>query len=163
MTYEFEVRANGCINAATTTEVVTVNPTPEMTVTNNAPTLRPGSSTDIQVSSVTANAQIELIGVTISPDAGGVSNYTGSRHDMDSCVRIPRVIADNLVNSTDNIQTITYRFEVSASGFTSTAIQTAVVTVNPCTYHDNNKYKSCDQQWRSRQIPVSIRRLKMVR
>ncbi|MDZ7608287.1 MAG: PKD-like domain-containing protein [Cyclobacteriaceae bacterium] len=43
----------------------------------------------------------------------------------------PGIIADNLVNSTDNIQTITYRFEVSASGFTSTAIQTAVVTVNP--------------------------------
>ncbi|MDZ7608284.1 MAG: hypothetical protein U5K79_22490 [Cyclobacteriaceae bacterium] len=50
---------------------------------------------------------------------------------MDSRVRIPGIIADNLVNNTDNIQTITYRFEVSASGFTSTAIQTAVVTVNP--------------------------------
>ncbi|MDZ7608286.1 MAG: PKD-like domain-containing protein [Cyclobacteriaceae bacterium] len=90
ITYEFEVRANGCINAATITEMVTVNPTPEMTVTNNAPTLCPGSSTDIQVSSVTANAEIELIGVTISPDAGGVSNYTVVGTKMDFRVRIPR-------------------------------------------------------------------------
>ncbi|MDZ7608283.1 MAG: PKD-like domain-containing protein [Cyclobacteriaceae bacterium] len=60
ITYEFEVIANGCINATTITAVVTVNPTPEMTITNNAPTLCPGASTDIQVSSVTANADENL-------------------------------------------------------------------------------------------------------
>ncbi|MDZ7608282.1 MAG: hypothetical protein U5K79_22480 [Cyclobacteriaceae bacterium] len=69
--------------------------------------------------------------MTISPDPGGVSNYTAVGTNGQPVSGSPGLIADNLVNNTDNIQTITYRFEVSASGFTSSSIQTAVVNVNP--------------------------------
>jgi len=103
-----------------------------MTVINNAPSLCPTESTDIDINSVTANAVIELINITISPNPAGVSGNTtvGAKWGFGE-TPLPATIADDLSNSTNDIQTITYEFEVSASGFTGTSTQSAVVTVNP--------------------------------
>ena len=124
--YEFEGRANGCFNPVTINASVTVNPAPQMTVTNNAPVLCPGFPTNIELSSITADAVIELISVTVSPDTLGGITSVGTTWNS-----FPATLADNLVNNTDSIQLITYEFEVSASGFIGTSTQTAVVTVNP--------------------------------
>jgi hypothetical protein len=130
--YEFEVIANGCVNTTTITESVTVNPAPQMTVTNNDPLLCSEELTNIEINSVTANAIIKLVDVTISPDPGGVTGTTlidtewGFGFDP-----LPVTIEDALSNVTNDIQTVTYVFEVSASGFVSTTTKSAVVTVNP--------------------------------
>ena len=127
ITYQFEVIANGCVNPTTIDVTITVNPVPQMTVDNQDPVLCPGEPTSIDISSVTANAVIELTNVTLS-QVGSITGFTPAGTTWNT---FPELIADPLVNTTDQIQTITYQFEVSASGFTSSAIQTAVVTVNP--------------------------------
>ena len=132
LSYVFRASANGCTNPETDTARVTINPAPEMTVTNNVPTICDDESTDIDISSVTANAVIELINVTISPNPVGVTGHTAVNTTWDvNLGQLPATISDALDNVTDTIQTITYEFEVSASGFTGTSTQTAVVTVNP--------------------------------
>ena len=121
ITYEFQVSGNGCVNTTTSSTNVTVKPTPEMTVVNNNPTLCSAWATDIVVNSITADAIIELVNITISPDASGITGFTSTGTTWaSSASELPGMITDNLINSTDSLQTITYEFEVSASGFTST-------------------------------------------
>ena len=132
ITYTFEARANGCVNPVTIDADVDVNPSPEMTITNNVLSVCRGELTDIDVNSITADAIIELIDVTISPNPAGLTGHTAVGTTWQSSLaEIPLNISDNLVNGTDSIQTITYEFEVSASGFISTQTQTVAVVVNP--------------------------------
>jgi hypothetical protein len=126
VTYTFQVSANGCTNPATQNVVVSINPAPDMTVTNNSPVICDGEPTDIEVTSTTVNAVIEIISITLSDP--GITGFSPVGTTYNS---FPSNVTDVLNNPTNTPQTITYEFEVTASGFTFPASQTTVVTINP--------------------------------
>ena len=130
--YEFTASTGSCINPTVQTVQVFVNPAPNMVVVNNNPTICSGETTDIDLSSLTTNAVIEIASISIAPDAGSITGFSavGTQWD-DALGQLPATIVDNLSNSTDDIQTITYELTVSAPGFTNTATQFIDVIVNP--------------------------------
>ena len=128
ITYEFEARANGCISPSTFSTDVTVIPLPEMVLTNNAPILCSDELTDIEFSSPTVGAVIELIGTNTTPNAVGVTGITAVNTTWNV---FPATIGDNLINNTNATQVVEYIFEVSAGGFTNPTTESVFIEVRP--------------------------------
>jgi hypothetical protein len=126
--YTFTADVSGCGSITSQTVRVNVNPAPQMTVVNSEPILCSGEATSIALSSTTFGAEYRILDVVVSPNADGVTGFDPVPGVWSA---FPVTIADILVNGTDLIQTVSYSFEVRASSFVSSAIQTAVVTVNP--------------------------------
>ncbi|MCX2744368.1 PKD domain-containing protein [Mangrovivirga sp. M17] len=120
--YVFTVSGNGC-TGTTITESVTVNPTPDLTVTNNTPDICGGESVKINVLSGVAGATITLQSVNYN---GLTGSYTGGE-----TFTSPSNLIENLSNTTTAPVTVEYSFAVSANGCDNPAIQTASVIVNP--------------------------------
>jgi hypothetical protein len=133
ITYYFSARANGCINAIDIDSAkVVVIPAPELVITNNQPEVCPINKTDIDLYSPTADAEVELINITISPDATGVSNFSPiGTIWAGGPTELVAKIADSLINSSDVIKTITYDLRISANGFTATTNKTVSVEIRP--------------------------------
>jgi hypothetical protein len=133
ITYYFSARANGCINESKIDIAkVVVIPAPELVITNNQPEVCPINKTDIDLYSPTADAEVELINITISPDATEVSNFSPiGTIWAGGPTELVAKIADSLINSSDVIQTITYDLRISANGFTATTNKTVSVEIRP--------------------------------
>ena len=125
VTYEFEIDANGCTNPVRQTTIVTINPTPVFTLTNNIPSICSGENTDIDIGSPTSGAVITLIAVT--PSDPGISGFTA----VGANYLNGNKLTDNLLSIVSTIETVTYTFEVAANGCTNPITQNAIVSVNP--------------------------------
>ncbi len=125
ITYEFSVSVSGCADGvAAFTTTVTVNPNPSLTITNNATEICSGESVDIDLTSPTANAQINLLNVSYGAVTGGsaVGPYTTGDN-----------ISEALTNTTNDPITVTYEFEIVTTDGCPVApsSQFASVIVNP--------------------------------
>jgi predicted Zn-dependent protease len=126
--YVFNATANGCVNSATDTAIVDVNPNPRLTIVNNKPIICSGETVDIQISSPTAGATIRLVSATAVPDAGSVVGLTRDNFTWNT---FPATISDELSQTTNVIQRVEYLFEVSVPGYANPVLQSAVVDVKP--------------------------------
>ncbi|MEP2771800.1 MAG: PKD-like domain-containing protein [Fulvivirga sp.] len=125
--YEFNVTTtDGCPVAAPASQfvTVTVSPAPTFTVTNNAAVLCSEELTDIDITSTTSGAVIELINVTASPSIVGVpavgSTYLNGAN-----------ISRQLTNTSNMAETVTFEFEVSLNNCVNPATQIVNIDVNP--------------------------------
>ncbi|HNP17681.1 MAG TPA: PKD domain-containing protein, partial [Fulvivirga sp.] len=128
VTYEFNVTtSDGCPNGVLASQfaTVTVSPAPAFLVTNNAPTICSEELSDIDITSTTVGAVIELINVVASsvqivgtPAVG--STYLNGAN-----------ISNQLRNPTNSVQTVTYTFEVKLNNCVNPTTQTVVITINP--------------------------------
>jgi hypothetical protein len=126
--YVFKATANGCVNSATETAIVEVNPNPRLTIANNKPIICSGETVDIQINSPTAGATIRLVSATAVPDAGSVVGLTPDNFTWNT---FPATISDELSQTTNVIQRVEYLFEVSVPDYANPVRQSAVVDVKP--------------------------------
>jgi len=102
-----------------------VNPSPGATVSNAAPNICDGELTDLTLFTPTFMGVIELVSVDY---AGG--NVTGTLSGGET-YSDGQKIEELLINTTDNIQIVTYTFRADAESCGPTANIVETVTVNP--------------------------------
>ena len=122
--YTFNIQAVGCADPISKSTTVTVIPSPTFTINNNLPSICSSTATDIDLNTPIVGAVMELIAVT---PTGGVTGFSG----VGTLYLDGAKITDVLVNPTNVSQTVTYEFQVAASGCINSTTQTAVVTVKP--------------------------------
>jgi hypothetical protein len=104
---------------------VVVNPDPDFTVLNNTSVICSGESTDIDITSPTTGAVIELINITSSSvDLIGIP-ATGSTYLNGAN------LTNTITNPTNQIQTVDYEFQVSIDGCIEPNTEVRRVTINP--------------------------------
>ncbi|WMN11344.1 PKD-like domain-containing protein [Marivirga salinae] len=113
-----------CANTTTQDYVVTVNPTPVLTITNNEAIVCEGIGVDIDYSTPTS-------GGDISVQANYPTGVTGSiDYSTLTSLGVAGTITESLDNTTDSPQTVDYTFTVSGNGC-PTSSETVSVQVNP--------------------------------
>ena len=120
--YTFTVSANGCNNPTAQSTTVVVNPNPLFTITNNAPSICSGTSTDIAITSPTANAVVTLTSVDYSATIGGTQANNNTFAAGQS-------IKETLKNSSNTQDVVTYTFSMAANGCGNSTTQSASVIV----------------------------------
>jgi hypothetical protein len=105
--------------------MVTINPTPTFTVTNNLATICSQATTDIDIASPTANAVITLTNVI--PTSANIIGFssTGTTYLNGA------TITDILINTGNTVESLDYVFSVNANGCPGPSTITRTVTVNP--------------------------------
>ncbi len=122
VTYTFTANGNGCA-AQMTVATVTVNPSPQLSVTNITSQICSGSKTDITLSTAVSGAQIRLKSVNYGAVTGTLSAgalYTNGQK-----------ITETLINSTNASVTVQYEFEAIVGSCTPSASVIRTVTVSP--------------------------------
>lgn len=123
VTYVFSSSFNGCINTENQVAEVIVNPIPDISISNNLPTLCSNGQTDIDVFSQTDNSVITLTSVVYGGVIGTLSdNATFNPGDK---------IEDVLINPTNESIEVQYNFQVSALSCINSEIRHVRVRVNP--------------------------------
>jgi hypothetical protein len=128
VTYQVVTLANGCANAVQNV-IVSVNPTPQFTITNSAPAVCSNSTpTSITLNTPTSGGVITLLSTFAYPTGISGGTLTPSRTFNNG-----GVIAETLTNSTNSPITVTYTFSVSLNAGTcaNTSTRFTSVVVNP--------------------------------
>ncbi|OWY20536.1 hypothetical protein BVG80_15665, partial [Sphingobacteriales bacterium TSM_CSM] len=118
----YYVRYSGtCNTTGCYSFLVTVNPTPTVTATNNAPNICSGGSTDISLSAAAANVPGTTFNWSwVNPNVSGTTAQNG----------VSGPIAVALTNLVNTPQTVTFNITPVANGCFGTTINVSVV-VNP--------------------------------
>ena len=124
--YVFEVSAAGCTNTTTQSAFVNVLPIPVWTVTDNAPTICEGLSTDIDLDATTDNVTVFISNIIISDP--GVSGFSpiGTTFNFNPPIGTQK-ITDALTNSTNFPQTVQYIFNAVAVGCNDPVVKSVTV------------------------------------
>jgi hypothetical protein len=101
---------------------VTVNPSPQFTITNNTTSICSGTATDITLTTPTANGVVTLTSVNYGGATGG-TQIAGNTFVSG------QKIGETLTNPGTTPLTITYTFSVSANGCSNPTTQTTTVTL----------------------------------
>ncbi len=104
--------------------IVTVNPSPSFTITNNTTSICSGTATDITLSTPTANGTITLNSVNYAGALGGTQ--VGGNSYIDG-----QKILETLTNHGNVPITISYTFSISANGCNNPTSQTTNVILDP--------------------------------
>jgi gliding motility-associated-like protein len=122
------VSPTGCSSGPAKILIVTINPTPR---------IYPIPSNSLQCDSITTNIVLQSPSLFSSglitfnytvTSSGAVTGYTSPQSGLPN----NKIIADKLINNTDNYQTVTYRvIPVSPTGCSDGTARNIVVTVNP--------------------------------
>ncbi|WP_221412623.1 PKD-like domain-containing protein [Fulvivirga lutimaris] len=126
--YEFQVTTtDGCPTAAPISQFTTVkvSPAPTFTIDNNATVICSKELTDIDISSITTGAVIELISVVTS------SAQIVGTPSIGSTYLNGAKMSNQLTNPTNTVQTVQYEFEVSLNNCVNPVTQFANITINP--------------------------------
>ncbi|MBT1701591.1 hypothetical protein KK083_32155, partial [Fulvivirgaceae bacterium PWU4] len=129
--YNFTVTVTDNFGVVCTTQAsvsITVDPTPELTVTDNivGNTICSNGQTDITVTDPIAGSVITLVGVTVSGAPGNITGYSAVGSTFANGSRI----TDVLTNTTTSPRTIKYDFQATANGC-SGAVESVTITVRP--------------------------------
>ncbi|QSE96723.1 PKD-like domain-containing protein [Fulvivirga lutea] len=127
--YEFNVTTTDLcpVTASPASQFITVkvSPDPNFDVINNAPTICSGESANIDITSTTSGAVIELINVTASSAQiqgvlpVGATFLNGAN------------ISNILSHTTNTVQTVIYEFEATLNGCISASTISRTITINP--------------------------------
>jgi len=128
VTYQVVTLANGCANAVQNV-IVSVNPTPQFTITNSEPAVCSNSNstpTSITLNTPTSGGVITPLSTFAYPSgiSGGTLTPSITFNNGD-------VIAETLTNSTNSPITVTYTFSVNAGTCANTSTRFTSVVVNP--------------------------------
>ncbi len=119
VTYVFTANANGCVNPATYSVVVTVNSAPAMNSTLTPAAICSGVAFSYMPTSGASGATFSWTRAAVT----GISNAAASGSAG---------INETLVNTTTSPVNVTYVYTVSANGCTNPVTYNVVVTVNTC-------------------------------
>jgi predicted secreted protein len=114
---------SGCVSP-TMSFTITINPSPQFTITNNTPIICEGTPADITLNSITSGAVVTLAAVNYNgaigtPLLAGATFTDGQQ------------ITEILTNPTNLPINVVYTFSVSANGCNNPFTQTATITVKP--------------------------------
>ncbi len=125
--YEFNVTTTDGCPLSTTSQFVTVKVSPEPTfiITNNAPVICSGESADIDITSTTTGAVIEIINVTASSvqiqgvQPVGATFLNGAK------------ISNTLSHPLNTVESVIYEFIVTVNGCVNPTTEIRTITINP--------------------------------
>jgi gliding motility-associated-like protein len=124
----YPVSPTGCPEGPSKTVVITVNPTPRVSVSVSTQTICNNAATNVTLSSPsTFTTGVIKFRYTVTA-TGGVTGFTTPSSDLPN----NHTIADVLNNPTDAPQTVTYTiYPVSPTGCSEGPPKTVVITINP--------------------------------